>query len=122
MPNLRQLVAHANLLDSMLHAKAKEAHEKEVEENAWFIESLEQATEHGSVLWPDVSDREPARDSLAQRDTPLLLAYRNDVPAAYRLFAMSADHEAGPEQYENVRWVSFQGLLKSKRQRDTHLS
>ena len=61
--NLRLLVAHANLLDS-IH-EVKEVQKGEEEQNSWFIECVKAATEHGCIL---AIDRDAADDSLDQGD------------------------------------------------------
>jgi hypothetical protein len=47
--NLRLLVAHANLLDSVVRARVEETEREEAEQNTWYMESVQRATESGSI-------------------------------------------------------------------------
>ena len=141
--NLRHLVGHANLIDSMVRAEEKEAQKAEEEEKSWFIKSVEKAAEHGSVLWSNAPDRDLADDSLVQRNYYFskvlrvelkeydakdedneesirpLFAYRKEAPVeAYRsLLSMSPDRDARRKQYDNLRGSSSPPFLKCKNQR-----
>ena len=66
--NLRLLVAHANLLHSLIDTRVAEAQWKEKEQHSWFIKSVMNATEPGCTLWANAIGRGVTDDSIIQGD------------------------------------------------------